>query len=258
MNYNKKKYDNKFLTQNLTNSKTHSTLLEVKNLTVYYGSVLALDDISLSVNGGEIVAMIGPNGAGKSTALKAICGLVKSTSGEILFQGEDINGNQPYQLVEKGLCLVPEGRRVFTSMTVLENLEMGAYTRNDKNIQEDIDRVFTLFPVLKKRQKQRAGTLSSGEQQMLAIGRALMLRPKLLLLDEPSLGLSPNYMETVFEKIKEINKEGTTILLVEQNARMALEYADRGYVFKIGKIAFEDNAKNLLENDEVKQSFLGG
>ncbi|MCD6400068.1 ABC transporter ATP-binding protein, partial [candidate division WOR-3 bacterium] len=238
MNYNQKKLGNKFSTRKLTNPKTHLTLLEVKNLTVYYGSVLALDDISLSVNGGEIVAMIGPNGAGKSTALKAICGLVKSTSGEILFQGEDINGNQPYQLVEKGLCLVPEGRRVFTSMTVLENLEMGAYTRNDKNIQEDIDRVFTLFPVLKKRQKQRAGTLSSGEQQMLAIGRALMLRPKLLLLDEPSLGLSPNYMETVFEKIKEINKEGTTILLVEQNARMALEYADRGYVFKIGKIAF--------------------
>lgn len=233
-------------------------LLEVKNLTVYYDTVLALEDISISIKEGEIVAMIGPNGAGKSTALKAICGLVKPKSGEILFRGESINGNQPYQLVKKGLCLVPEGRRVFVSMSVLENLEMGAYTRsNRKEIQEYIDKVFNLFPVLKQRQKQRAGTLSSGEQQMLAIGRALMLRPKLLFLDEPSIGLSPNYVDTVFEKIKEINKEGTTILLVEQNARMAFEYADRGYVFEIGKIAFEDKAKNLLENDKVRKSFLG-
>jgi branched-chain amino acid transport system ATP-binding protein len=233
-------------------------LLEVRNLTVYYDTVLALEDISLSIKEGEIVAMIGPNGAGKSTALKAICGLVKPKSGEILFRGESINGNQPYQLVKKGLCLVPEGRRVFASMSVLENLEMGAYTRsNRKELQEYIDKVFNLFPVLKERQKQRAGTLSSGEQQMLAIGRALMLRPKLLLLDEPSIGLSPNYVDTVFEKIKEINKEGTTILLVEQNARMAFEYADRGYVFEIGKIAFEDKAKNLLENDKVRKSFLG-
>jgi len=243
----------------MMNSQKLVDILQVKNLTVCYDTVLALDDISLTINEGEIVAMIGPNGAGKSTALKAICGLVKPKSGEILFQGENINGNQPYQLVEKGLCLVPEGRRVFTSMTVLENLEMGAYTRNDKKaVQKDIDRVFSLFSVLKERQKQRAGTLSSGEQQMLAIGRALMLKPKLLLLDEPSLGLSPNYVDTVFEKIKEINKDGTTILLVEQNARMALEYADRGYVFEIGKIALEDKAKNLLENDEVKRSFLGG
>ena len=233
-------------------------LLEVRNLTVYYDTVLALEGISLSIKEGEIVAMIGPNGAGKSTALKAICGLVKSKSGEILYQGESINGNQPYQLVEKGLCLVPEGRRVFASMTVRENLEMGAYTRsNRKEIQEYIDKVFNLFPVLKQRQGQRAGTLSSGEQQMLAIGRALMLKPRLLLLDEPSIGLSPNYVDTVFEKIKEINKEGTTILLVEQNARMAFEYADRGYVFEIGKIAFEDKAKNLLENDKVRKSFLG-
>ena len=233
-------------------------LLEVRNLTVYYDTVLALENISLSIKEGEIVAMIGPNGAGKSTALKAICGLKKPKSGEILFQGESINGNQPYQLVKKGLCLVPEGRRVFASMTVLENLEMGAYTRSHrKEIQEYIAKVFNLFPVLEQRQKQRAGTLSSGEQQMLAIGRALMLRPKLLLLDEPSIGLSPNYVDTVFEKIKEINKEGTTILLVEQNARMAFEYADRGYVFEIGKIAFEDKAKNLLENDKVRKSFLG-
>ncbi len=234
-------------------------ILEVRNLTVYYDSVLALDDISLNVNEGEIVTMIGPNGAGKSTALKAICGLLKPQSGEVLFQGENVNGRQPYKLVEKGLCLIPEGRRLFTSMTVLENLEMGAYTKNDKKgFKEDIDKVYNLFPVIKERQKQKAGTLSSGEQQMLAIGRALMLKPKLLLLDEPSLGLSPNYVDTVFEKLKEINISGTTILIVEQNARMALEYADRGYVFEIGKIAFEDKAKNLLENDEVKKSFLGG
>lgn len=234
-------------------------LLEVRNLIVYYDTVLALDDISLNISEGEIATMIGPNGAGKSTALKAICGLVKPKSGEVLFQGENINGKQPYQLVEKGLCLVPEGRRVFASMSVLENLEMGSYTRsNEKTLQEYIDKVFSIFPLLKERQRQRAGTLSSGEQQMLAIGRALMLKPKLLLLDEPSLGLSPNYVNTVFEKIKEINKDGTTILLVEQNARMALEYADRGYVFEIGKIAFEDKAKTLLENDKVRKSFLGG
>jgi len=235
-------------------------LLEVRNLTAYYDTVLALDDISLNINEGEIVAMIGPNGAGKSTALKAICGLVKPKSGEVLFRGENINGKQPYQLVEKGLCLVPEGRRVFTSMTVLENLEMGGYTVSSGQssvVRERIEKVFELFPVLKERRKQRSGTLSSGEQQMLAIGRALMLKPKLLLLDEPSLGLSPNYMDTVFEKIKEINIDGTTILLVEQNARMALEYANRGYVFEIGKIAFEDKAKNLLKNDLVRKSFLG-
>ncbi len=244
----------------MVNNQRLTEILQVKNLTVYYDTVLALDDISLSVNEGEIVAMIGPNGAGKSTALKAICGLVKPKSGEILFQGENIIGNQPYQLVKKGLCLVPEGRRIFTSMTVLENLEMGAFILSSNQssvVRERIEKVFELFPVLKERQKQRAGTLSSGEQQMLAIGRALMLKPKLLLLDEPSLGLSPNYIDIVFEKIKEINRDGTTILLVEQNARMALEYADRGYVFEIGKIAFEDEAKNLLENDKVRKSFLG-
>jgi branched-chain amino acid transport system ATP-binding protein len=241
-----------------TRNQKLTTILQVQNLTAYYDSVLALDDISFTLGEGEIVAMIGPNGAGKSTALKAICGLLAPRSGEVLFQGENINGMQPYQLVEKGLCLVPEGRRVFASMTVLENLEMGAYTRrNKKALQEDIGKVFSLFPVLKERQKQRAGTLSSGEQQMLAIGRALMLEPRLLLLDEPSLGLSPNYVDILFEKIGEINRDGTAILLVEQNARMALEYADRGYVFEIGKIAFQDEAKNLLENDEVRKSFLG-
>lgn len=234
-------------------------LLEVKNLTVFYDMVLALDDISLHVNEGEIVAMIGPNGAGKSTALKAICGLVKPRSGEILFQKEVINGKQPYELVKKGVSLVPEGRRIFASMTVLENLEMGAFTKNHKSsLQEDFDKVFTLFPVLKERRKQKAGTLSGGEQQMLAIGRALMLKPKLLLLDEPSIGLSPNYVEIVFEKIKEINRDRTTILLVEQNARVALDYSDRGYVFNIGKIAVQDTAKNLMEDEEVQKAFLGG
>jgi len=243
------------------NNHESEALLKLVNLTVYYGSVQALDNISLFVNQGEIVAMIGPNGAGKSTTLKAICGLVEVKSGEILFEEKNIIGNQPYQLVTKGICLVPEGRRVFSSMTVLENLEMGAFTINGNKsliIKERIDRIFNLFPVLKERWKQRAGTLSSGEQQMLAIGRALMLKPKLLLLDEPSLGLSPNYVEIVFEKIKEINKEDkTTILIVEQNARMALEYADRGYVFKLGKISLTDEAKNLLENDDVRKSFLG-
>jgi branched-chain amino acid transport system ATP-binding protein len=238
-------------------------LLEVRNLTVYYGTVQALNNISLYVNEGEIVALIGPNGSGKSTALNAICGVLKSLGGEIksgkiVFSGETINGTPPHDLVRKGLCIVPEGRRVFPTMTVLENLEMGGYTlSNTKATKDTMERVFHLFPALKERRKQKAGTLSSGEQQMLAIGRALMLQPKLLLLDEPSLGLSPNYVEAVFDKIKEINKNGTSILVVEQNARMALEYADRGYVFKIGEIAIEDIGKNLLENKEVRKAFLG-
>lgn len=233
-------------------------LLDVKNITVYYGSVLALDNVSFQVHEGEIVALIGPNGAGKSTALKAICGLVQVKNGVIEYLGQKINGIQPYQLVKKSLTLVPEGRHVFPSMTVLENLEMGAYTMKNKNgIREALEKVYQLFPVLNQRRRQRAGTLSSGEQQMLSIGRALMLNPKLLLLDEPSLGLSPNFVDIVFDKIKEINKEGTTILLVEQNARMALEYANRGYVFRIGEIALMDTGKKLLENDEVRKSFLG-
>lgn len=233
-------------------------LLEVRDLTVHYGAVKALDKISLDVQEGEIVAMIGPNGAGKSTALNAISGLIKSTSGVIDFQGQNIKNLPNYDLVKKGVTLVPERRRVFTSMSVIENLEMGAYIRNDKMlIKEDIKEVFKLFPSLKERQSQRAGTLSGGEQQMLAMGRALMLNPKLLLLDEPSLGLSPNYIDAVFERIREINKLGTTILMVEQNARMALEFADRGYVFKIGKIFLEDKAENLLKNEEIKKAFLG-
>jgi branched-chain amino acid transport system ATP-binding protein len=237
-------------------------LLEVKKITVFYGTVQALNNISLVVNEGEIVAMIGPNGAGKSTALKAICGLLKETDGEIMngdvfFKGESIRNIPTYDLVKKGISLIPEGRRVFPSMTVFENLEMGGYIKEDKkNIIESFEKIFSLFPILKERKKQKAGTLSSGEQQMLAIGRALMLEPKLLLLDEPSLGLSPNYVEDVFEKIEEINKNGTSVLLVEQNARVALEHADRGYVFKIGEIAKEGESKELLKSEEIRRIFL--
>lgn len=236
-------------------------LLEARNLTVYYGAVKALEGVSFHVAEGEIVAMIGPNGAGKSTALEAVCGLVRSKSGEVLFQGEKINDLRPDELVMKGLSLVPEGRRLFPTMTVLENLEMGAYTvagGQGSVVRERVEEVFELFPTLKERRKQRAGTLSTGEQQMLALGRALMLKPKLLLADEPSLGLSPNFVDLIFEKLIEINKNGTSILLVEQNARMALEIAHRAYVFKIGAIALEDIGENLLENEEVKKAFLGG
>lgn len=237
-------------------------LLEVKDLTVYYGSVLALDKVSFYVDSGEIVSIIGPNGAGKSTALKAICGLlplIGRSPGEIIFKGERVNGLQPYQLVRKGICLVPEGRKIFSTMTVLENLQMGAFTLENKhNLDDALDRVFNLLPKLKERQHQRAGTLSSGEQQMLAICRALMLEPKLILMDEPSLGLSPNYVQLVFEKLKEINENGTAILLVEQNAKAALRYSDRAYVFGIRKITTEGASSELLQKKEVRDSFLGG
>jgi branched-chain amino acid transport system ATP-binding protein len=233
-------------------------LLEAKDLVVYYGAVRALDGVSFNVNEGEIVAMIGPNGAGKSTSLKAVCGLVKPRAGEVLFQGENIIGLRPDELVGKGLSLVPEGRRLFPTMTVLENLEMGAFTKNGAAIEEDLENVLALFPHLRTKTRQRAGTLSSGEQQMLAMGRALMLKPKLLLADEPSLGLSPNYVDLVFDKLSEINQRGTSVLLVEQNAQMALEIAHRGYVFKIGEIFLQDSGKNLLDDAEVKKAFLGG
>ena len=238
-------------------------LLEVKDLTVCYGTVQALKNISFNVNESEIVAMIGPNGAGKSTALKAISGLLKATggeitSGEVIFKTKSIENIPPYELVKKGMSLIPEDRRVFPTLSILENLEMGAFIKkNQKSIKEAMEKVFSLFPILKERKKQKAGTLSTGEQQMLAMARALMLQPTLLLIDEPSLGLSPNYVEAVFNKIKEINQNGTAILLVEQNARMALEYSNRGYVFQIGKIAFGDTSKNLLGDTEIKKSFLG-
>lgn len=239
-------------------------LLEVKNLTARYGAVVALKNVSFEVGEGEIVAMIGPNGAGKSTALDCIGGTLEAVNGsidagEILFEGENIRGLRTDELVARGIALVPEGRRVFPTMTVVENLQMGAYTRGDKTaIGRDIEMMFALFPQLKERAKQKAGTLSTGEQQMLAMGRALMLRPKLLLADEPSLGLSPNYLELVFDKLVEINKSGTSILLVEQNASEALEIAHRGYVFSIGEIVLKDTGKNLLRDEKVKKAFLGG
>ncbi len=239
-------------------------LLEAKNLTVRYGAVKALESVSFNVDKGEIVAMIGPNGAGKSTALKAVSGLLDAMGGhiekgEILFKGKNIKGLRTDELVEKGISLVPEGRRVFPTMTVLENLEMGAFTRKDEMvIKEDIEKVLVLFPQLKERRKQNAGTLSSGEQQMLALGRALMLKPKLLMADEPSLGLSPNFVDIIFDKLVEINKNGTSILLVEQNAEMALEICHRGYVFEVGTIALEGKKENLIKNEMVKKVYLGG
>ncbi len=239
-------------------------LLEVKNLTARYGAVIALKNVSFEVGEGEIVAMIGPNGAGKSTALKAVSGVLTATdgsidAGEILFEGNKIKGLRTDELVGRGISLVPEGRRVFPTMTVLENLQMGAYKRNDKAaISKDIDMVLALFTELEKRVRQRAGTLSTGEQQMLAMARALMLKPKLLLADEPSLGLSPNYVELIFDKLVEINKNGTSILLVEQNASEALEIAHRAYVFSIGEIVLKDTGKNLLRDEKVKKAFLGG
>lgn len=239
-------------------------LLEVKNLRARYGAVVALKNASFNVGEGEIVAMIGPNGAGKSTALNSISGLLEAMdgsidTGEILFEGRSVKGLRTDQLVAEGISLVPEGRRVFPTMTVLENLQMGAFKRNNKSaIQQDINSVLDLLPHLKDRVKQKAGSLSTGEQQMLAMGRALMLKPKLLLADEPSLGLSPNYLELVFDKLVEINKNGTSILLVEQNASEALEIAHRGYVFSIGEIVIEDTGKHLLSDEKVKKSFLGG
>lgn len=233
-------------------------MLEAKNISVSYGSVKALENVSFRVNAGEIVAMIGPNGAGKSTALKAVFGMVYMETGDMLFNGEIIKPLRPDERVAKGISLVPEGRRLFPTMTVMENLEMGAFQRRDGNIKSEIENVLNLFPSLKDKRNQKAGALSTGEQQLVALGRALMQKPKLLLADEPSLGLSPAYVDIIFEKLIEINKSGTDILMVEQNARMALEIAHRGYVFKIGQIFLEDTGENLLKNADVKKAFLGG
>ena len=236
-------------------------ILEATNLSVYYGTVRALENASFYVNEGEIVTMIGPNGAGKSTALKAICGLIPINSGEIKYQGKPIKGMTPDKLVKKWLSLVPEGRHIFPTMTVLENLEMGAYTIPQKEkllIRERFENVFQLFPILRERKNQKAGTLSIGEQQMLAIGRALMLKPLLLLLDEPSSGLSPNYVEIVFEKIKQINKAGTSILLVEQNVSKALEICHRGYVFDIGTIALDGSRESLMKDERIRKILVSG
>lgn len=234
------------------------SLLELKDIHSYYGAIHALKGISLAVEEGEIVTLIGGNGAGKSTTLKTISGIVRPRSGSVSLAGEDLKPISTHAIVSKGISQVPEGRGVFARLTVLENLEMGAYIHNDtKQQKSDMARVFDIFPRLKERQRQAAGTLSGGEQQMLAMGRALMTRPKVLLLDEPSMGLAPLLVESIFETIVTINNEGTTILLVEQNALMALQIAHRGYVIQTGEIVLEDNAKALQTNEMVQKAYLG-
>ena len=236
----------------------NGALLRVENVHTYYGSIEALKGISIEVHEGEIVTLIGANGAGKSTTLRSINGLNTPKQGSIVFKGKDITRSSPHDIVEKGISQSPEGRRLFPHMTVLENLEMGAFQRKDKSgIKEDLDRVYSLFPRLEERKSQRAGTMSGGEQQMCAIGRALMARPQLLMLDEPSMGLAPIFVEKIFEIIHEINEQGTTILLVEQNALMALDSAQRGYVMETGTIALHDDAKALRENEQVQKAYLG-
>jgi branched-chain amino acid transport system ATP-binding protein len=233
-------------------------LLVVDDIHTYYGTIHALKGISIDVREGEIVTLIGSNGAGKSTTLRSINGLNHPSEGKITFRGEDITETPPHDIVKMGISQSPEGRRVFPRMSVLENLEMGAFQREGRAaIREDLERVYALFPRLNERKHQKAGTLSGGEQQMLAIGRALMARPKLLLLDEPSMGLAPIFVEKIFEIIHEINEQGTTILLVEQNALMALDAADRGYVLETGTVALADEAKALLKNEQVRKTYLG-
>jgi branched-chain amino acid transport system ATP-binding protein len=235
-----------------------AVVLAVEDVHTYYGSIEALKGISIEVREGEIVTLIGANGAGKTTALRSINGLNHPRRGRITFQGSDITQTAPHEIVKNGISQSPEGRKLFPRMTVIENLEMGAFQRKDKaNFKDDMDRVFTLFPRLAERKSQKAGTMSGGEQQMLAIGRALMARPKLLLLDEPSMGLAPIFVEKIFEIVKEINEQGTPILLVEQNALMALDTADRGYVLETGRIALADDAKALRGNEQVRKTYLG-
>ena len=233
-------------------------LLEVKNIHSYYGHVHALKGVSLTVDEGEIVTLIGSNGAGKTTTLRSIHGILPPKKGKIVFRGEEIQGKPAHDMIKKGIAQSPEGRRIFPRMSVLENLEMGAYYRDDRSeIQEDIERVYDLFPRLKERAKQEAGTMSGGEQQMLAISRALMSRPKLLLLDEPSMGLAPVLVERIFQTIEEINKQGMTILLVEQNANVALEIAARGYVLETGVVVNAAPAEKLREDPKVREAYLG-
>jgi branched-chain amino acid transport system ATP-binding protein len=233
-------------------------MLELKSVRTYYGNIEALKEISLTVSEGEIITLIGANGAGKSTTLMSISGIVPPRFGEIRFLDKPIHHLNPDEIVTLGISQVPEGRRIFPQLTVLENLDMGAFLRKDSaGIRKDMDRIFALFPILAERQHQGGGTLSGGEQQMLAISRALMARPRLLLMDEPSLGLAPLIVRVIFDIIKKINKEGTTIFLVEQNAYMALKVAHRGYVMENGRITLEGNAQNLLVNEEVKKAYLG-
>ena len=235
-----------------------TTMLEVQNVHTYYGNIHALKGVSLTVKQGEVVTLIGANGAGKSTTLKTISGLLKPRAGHVQFEGQDLRAWPAHQIMARGIVMVPEGRRVFAALTVLENLEMGAYTRNDKaSLAQDLDKIFELFPRLKERRTQLAGTLSGGEQQMLAMGRALMGRPRLLLLDEPSMGLAPVLVDLVFETIHGLHERGTTILLVEQNARMALQVADRGYVLQSGEVVLSDSAARLRANESVQKAYLG-
>ena len=234
-------------------------LLEIKDLKVAYGKIQAVKGISLHINAGEIVTLVGANGAGKTTLLKTISGLLKPSSGVINFEGKDIQGINPHNRVLEGLCQAPEGRGIFPGMTVLENLEMGKYARkNWKNeLKEDLDRIYTLFPRLKERQSQAGGTLSGGEQQMLSIGRALMSRPRLLLLDEPSMGLAPKFIQQIFNIIREIQTQGVSILLVEQNAAQALSCANRAYILETGNIVKEGAGKDLLNDEAIKKAYLG-
>jgi branched-chain amino acid transport system ATP-binding protein len=235
-----------------------STLLELKDLRVRYGGIEAVRGISLEVGEGRLVTLIGGNGAGKSTTLNTISGIKRPSAGEIIFDGEPIQGAAAHEIVRLGVVQAPEGRRIFPAMSVDENLTMGAYGRRDgKEIKEDYERVYGLFPALKERRRQAGGTLSGGEQQMLAIGRAMMSRPKVLMLDEPSMGLAPQLVEKIFELLREIHEEGMTILLVEQNAQLALQIADHGYVLESGEIVLEDEADKLLANDEVRKAYLG-
>ncbi len=234
------------------------TILKVDNINVYYGAIHAIKGISFEVNEGEIVTLIGANGAGKSTTLQTVSGLLRSRTGSIEFNGENISHVPAHKLVYKGLAQVPEGRRIFLQMSVEENLEMGAFTQKNAGIDVDLESVYEQFPRLRERKKQIAGTLSGGEQQMLAMGRALMSHPKLLMLDEPSMGLAPILVEQIFDIIRQLHKNGTTILLVEQNAQMALSVADRAYVLETGKITLSGTGKELAESDEVRKAYLGG
>jgi branched-chain amino acid transport system ATP-binding protein len=233
-------------------------LLKLDNIKTYYGNIRALKGISIQVDENEIVCLIGGNGAGKSTTLMTISGVLTPVEGDVLFQGQSIVGVRADSIVQMGICQVPEGRMIFPLLTVKENLDLGAYLRNDKEgIKEALDRVFELFPAMSERRKQYGGTLSGGEQQMLAIARALMGRPKLLLLDEPSLGLAPIFVDSIFETIHQINEQGTTILLVEQNAQLALQYSNRGYVLETGEIALAGISEDLLTNEQVRKAYLG-
>lgn len=233
-------------------------MLKIENLSVHYGVIQAVRDVNFEVNEGEIVSLIGANGAGKTTILRTISGLIQPSNGKITFEGEEIQKRQPQKIVAKGISQVPEGRHVFSGLTVQENLEMGAFLRKDGNLGEEYEAIFQKFPILKERRTQDASTLSGGEQQMLAMGRALISKPRLLLLDEPSMGLAPIFIKEIFNIIQEIQQQGTTVLLIEQNAKMALSIANRGYVLETGKVVLEGTGAELLASDEVKKAYLGG